>query len=93
MKLLIVISDGQPNHSCVIAGRAHNYGGDAAIEDIKGIVKKYRRRGVEILGAAIGSDRDVIAKIYGDGFLDITDLSRMPKMLTSLVKKRLLENV
>ena len=48
---------------------------------------------MEILGAAIGSDRDVIAKIYGDGFLDITDLSRMPKMLTSLVKKRLLENV
>lgn len=93
MKLLIVISDGQPNHSCVVAGRAYNYGGNAAMEDIKGIVKKYRRRGVEILGAAIGSDRDVIAKIYGDGFLDITDLSRMPKMLTSLVKKRLLENV
>lgn len=85
LKLMIVISDGKPNHD--------DYGGEAAEEDIKSIISRYRRKGIEIVGAAIGTDRDVIARIYGDGFLDITDLSTLPKTLTKLVQKRLLSQI
>lgn len=85
LKLLIVISDGQPNDD--------GYGGEAAVEDIKSIISKYRRKGVEIIGAAIGDDKEEISAIYGDGFLDIDDLSAFPKIMTKLVQKRLLSQI
>lgn len=81
VKLLIVISDGLPNHT--------GYKGEPAKEDIRNIVKKYRRKGVETIAAAIGSDRADIKDIYGDGFLDIEDLDKLPRTLTALVKKRI----
>lgn len=80
-KLLIIISDGKPNDTA--------YGGDSAAKDIARIVAKSRRRGIEIIAAAIGDDKPYLKKIYGDGFLDITDLSTFPKAMVKLVKKRL----
>ncbi len=82
VKLLIVISDGQPNSS--------NYGGEGAKLDIQSIIKKYKKYGVQVFGAAIGSDKDRIKEIYGDGYIDITNLAVLPKSLTKLVTKRLL---
>ena len=49
--------------------------------------------GIEVFAAAIGNDKEHIQAIYGDGFLDITDLSKFPKMLTGMVKKRILRNI
>ena len=80
-KLLIIISDGKPNDD--------SYGGDSAAKDIKDIVARNRRRGVEIVAAAIGDDKAYLKKIYGDQFLDITDLSTFPKAMVKIVKKRL----
>lgn len=80
IKLLIVISDGLPNHT--------NYGGSAAEKDIQEIVRKAKRQGIEVIGAAIDSDKDTIKRIYGDGFLDITNLETLPKTLINIVKKR-----
>lgn len=80
-KLLIIISDGKPNDD--------SYGGDSAAKDIKDIVARNRRRGVEIVAAAIGDDKEYLKKIYGDQFLDITDLSTFPKAMVKIVKKRL----
>lgn len=82
VKILIVISDGQPNDS--------GYGGESAQKDISSIIKKYQRKGIQTFGAAIGDDKDRIKQIYGDGFLDITDLSLLPKTMVALVKKRIL---
>lgn len=82
-KLLIVLSDGQPAD--------YDYGGQKAVEDIQSIVSKYRRRGVETVGTAIGVDRDRIRHIYGDGYLDIEDLSKLPTTLTKLLKSRFLQ--
>ena len=83
VKMLIIISDGQPNDS--------GYGGEAAAEDIRSIVTRYRRQGVETIAAAIGDDKENIRDIYGAGaFLDIDDLDRLPKALAGLVKKRML---
>lgn len=82
VKLLIVISDGQPNHS--------GYGGSGASEDIRSILKRYRKRGVESVAAAIGDDKENIKDIYGEGyFLDIADLEKLPKTLVSLVRKKI----
>lgn len=83
VKLLIIISDGQPNDT--------GYGGESAAKDIQSIVRKYRKQGVETIAAAIGSDKEHIKDIYGEGaFLDITDLDKFPKTLTALVKKRII---
>ena len=81
-KLLIIISDGQP--------AADNYGGEAAIQDMQDIVRTYKRKGIETFAAAIGSDRDTIRSIYKDGYIDIDDLSKLPKALVKLVKKRII---
>ncbi len=81
-KLLIIISDGQP--------AADNYGGEAAIQDMQEIVRTYKRKGIETFAAAIGSDRDTIRSIYKDGYIDIDDLSKLPKALVKLLKKRII---
>ncbi len=81
IKLFIIISDGQPAD--------YDYGGSAAVADMQEIVKKYKRKGVQTFAAAIGSDRDRIRNIYKDGYLDITDLNTLPKLLVNLVKKRI----
>ena len=80
-KLLILISDGQPMD--------HNYYGSAAEEELRGIKQEYQRKGITFVAAAIGDDKDCIERIYGDSFLDITDLNQLPTKLTSVVKRHL----
>ncbi|MCD8181552.1 MAG: VWA domain-containing protein, partial [Firmicutes bacterium] len=82
IKLLIIISDGQPNDS--------NYGGEQAKKDIQEIVRRYKKKGIETFAAAIGDDKDRIKEIYREGFLDIDDISKLPKTLVKLVKKRII---
>lgn len=80
-KLLILVSDGQP--------AASGYGGTAAEEDLRGIKQEYKRKGITFVAAAIGSDKDNIKRIYGDSFLDITDLKKLPVKLTEVVKRNI----
>ena len=81
-KILLIISDGQPADI--------GYGGDAAAEDIRQIVKNANRQyGIETIAAAIGDDKDRIKKIYGNGYLDISDLSKLPKALAKILRDRL----
>ena len=82
VKLLFIISDGQPNDG--------TYKGETAKKDIQDILTKYRRKGITTFATAIGSDKDKIKAIYGDGYLDITDLSQFPKQLTNMVVKRIM---
>ena len=79
MKLLILVSDGQPADS--------GYYGTAAEEDLRGIKQEYRRKGVHLIAAAIGDDKESIERIYGDSFLDISDLTKLPVALTAMVKR------
>lgn len=82
LKLLFIISDGQPNDG--------SYKGEVAKKDIQDILAKYRRKGIATFATAIGSDKDKIRTIYGDGYLDITDLNQFPKQLTNMVVKRIM---
>lgn len=82
VKLLFVVSDGQPNDG--------SYKGEAAKKDIQDTLTKYRRKGITTFATAIGSDKEKIKAIYGDGYLDITDLTQFPKQLTNMVVKRIM---
>ena len=84
VRLLVVISDGRPNHD--------GYGGEEAAKDIQGILKKAKREGIEVLACAIGSDKENIKAIYGDSFIDITDLAKLPGTLVNIVKKRIINS-
>lgn len=86
IKLLIIISDGKPNHSF----NGMEYGGASAEEDIYEIVRSLKKKGVETIAAAIGSDRDVLLRIYREGYLDIVDLDKLPSTLASIVRKRII---
>lgn len=77
IKLLILISDGQPAGS--------GYHGTAAEADLRGIKKEYSRKGIHLFSAAIGDDKPNIKRIYGDGFLDISDLNKLPVNLGNLI--------
>ncbi len=80
-KLLINISDGQPK-------AMDDYTGSLAINDMKQTISEYERKGINILAAAIGQDKDVINNIYGEErFLDITDLNELPVNLVKIISR------
>lgn len=79
LKLLILVSDGQPAHT--------GYYGTEAEADLRGIQQEYRRKGILFVAATIGDDKENIERIYGDSFLDITDLNQLPVKLTQVVKR------
>lgn len=79
LKLLILVSDGQPAHT--------GYYGTEVEADLRGIQQEYRRKGILFVAAAIGDDKENIERIYGDSFLDITDLNQLPVKLTQVVKR------
>lgn len=81
VKMLFIICDGQPNDD--------GYTGTAAEADLRGIKLEYSRKGVQIFAAAIGDDRANIERIYGAGYLDITNLNQLPVMLTQLIARNL----
>ncbi len=81
VKLLILVSDGQPADI--------GYDGTAAEEDLRGIKQEYQRKGIVFVSAAIGDDKPSIQRIYGTSFLDITDLEQLPSKLTAVVKKHI----
>lgn len=79
IKLLILVSDGQPAD--------FGYSGSAAEEDLRGIKQEYQRKGILFIAAAIGNDKENIERIYGESYLDITDLTQLPIKLTNVVKR------
>ena len=44
-------------------------------------------KGYSFVAAAIGDDKENMERIYGDSFLDITDLNQLPVKLTQVVKR------
>lgn len=84
-RLLIIISDGQPSHTSA----SYTYGGKLAYEDMKDCVCRYKKQGIEVIAAAIGSDREMIRQIYGESFLNISDLDKLPKTLAKIISDRI----
>ena len=80
-KLLITINDGQPNDL--------GYRGKIAYEDLKATAKECEKSNVNIFATAIGEDKDILRKIYGEAFLDISDIKQLPVKMIRLIKKYL----
>lgn len=79
VKLLMLVSDGQPADI--------GYYGTAAEEDLRGIKQEYQRKGILFVAAAIGNDKENIERIYGNSFLDISDLNKLPVKLAGIIKR------
>lgn len=78
-KLMIIISDGRPN--------SRFYSGASAEKDLQNIKKEFERKGGRLIAAAIGDDRDTIKRIYGNSFLDVTDVNKLPLKMASIISK------
>lgn len=85
IKLLFIISDGQP--------AAEGYFGTEAEADIRGIKQEYTRKGLRFIAAAIGSDKPNIHRIYGDCYLDITNLEKLPINLGKLIIRQIRNHI
>lgn len=79
VKLLMLVSDGQPADT--------GYCGTAAEADLRGVKQEYQRKGILFVAAAIGNDKENIERIYGDSFLDISDLTKLPVKLAGIIKR------
>lgn len=82
-KLFIIISDGQPN--------GDGYHGEEAYKDLNSIKREYERKGIEFIAAAIGDDKDRIKMIYGRNYLDVDNLEKLPKQLSKIISRKVLE--
>ena len=80
-KLFIIFSDGEPADI--------GYYGDEAKSDLKYIHSQLISSGVGLIAAAIGSDKEVIHQIYGQSFLDVTNLETMPEIFARILKKKI----
>lgn len=85
VRLLFIISDGQP--------AADGYHGTEAEADIRGIKQEYTRKGIRFIAAAIGSDKPNIHRIYGNCFLDITNLEKLPISLGKLIIQQIRHHI
>lgn len=85
VKLLFIISDGQP--------AADGYYGTEAEADIRGIKQEYTKKGIRFIAAAIGSNKPNIQRIYGDCFLDITNLEKLPISLGKLIIQQIRHHI
>ncbi len=79
IKILLLISDGQPY--------ASGYSGETAKRDLQEAKRDLERGGVKLFAAAIGDDRKQIEDIYTNGYLNISDLKKMPAKLGGLITR------
>lgn len=51
------------------------------------VKKDLQKNGILCLAAAIGNDKERIKEIYQEAFLDISDLEKLPMILTKQIVK------
>lgn len=88
-KVLVMVSDGCPNHG--------SYGIPQAKADIQNAVAKAKKSGIVVVTAGIGDDAERIRDVWTEGvspkraarFLSISDLDKLSKTLIDVIKKQL----
>lgn len=78
-KVCIILTDGKPN--------AKGYSGIQAKEDCQMLYQKYKAKGIMVVVAAIGNDKQEIKEIYGDSFLDVKSVKEIPKVFNKILKE------
>lgn len=96
-KIMFVISDGLPQDSSSVKVGACRYEEELGTPDLRDAVQKAMKKDIETIVAGIGSDADRIKRVYKEGlsdkasakFIDISDLSKLPKSFIKILKVRL----
>ena len=94
-KILIVLSDGKPNDVKIGKDSSRSIRGEMSYKGIVGIkdtameVRKARKRGIMVLGVFTGKEIDLEAekKIYGKDFIYIKDIQRFSDIVSTYLKK------
>ena len=84
VKLLIIISDGLPSAYQPIS---------TGVPDTQEAVKEAKRKGIAVIAAGIGEDQAKLCEIYGDHYLDISDLKILPITMVSMLKRFIEKNI
>lgn len=87
-KIMLVISDGKPNHN--------GYGFESGKKDLQSAVKDAIKKGITTIAAAI-DDAEAIKKLYQDGispkyaaeYMDLSCLEKLPKAFVKILKAKL----
>lgn len=81
-KLLIIISDGAP--------LAREYSGKPAEKELAQAANEISKKKIDLIAAAIGSDRKEIERIYqNQKYLDIGNLNDLPNEMLKVIKKKI----
>lgn len=92
-KIMFVSSDGLPNHG--------TYGAFEGKADCQDAVHSAIKKGITTITAGLGADAPCIKRVYQEGrskndcarFLDLTDISKLPKAFIKIIKEKLMEAV
>lgn len=88
IKLMLIISDGQPS--------AYHYSGPSACRDVRKAVAEARKEGITVVTAGIGADREQIKAVYvaesikakdAAIYLDISNMDTLPQELVRIIKR------
>lgn len=78
-KICIILTDGKPN--------ANGYTGVQAKKNCKMLYEKYKAKGIMVVVAAIGDDKQEIKDIYGDAFLNVKSVKEIPNIFRKILKE------
>lgn len=92
IKMLIVVSDGLPNDPDASSVNGERYVDDVARNDVRNIVHRWRKKGLEIVAFAIDcgeAGKNAFDFMYGaENVVDIQNIATLPKRMTRIFKKR-----
>lgn len=71
------------------AGRYRRLSGFGAGNRLRGIKKEYTNKGILFVASCNRGDKENIERIYGDAFLEISDLTKLPFLLVKKIEKEL----
>jgi len=83
IKLLFLISDGIPN--------CGSYRDEVASNDLRTIVRQYKKQGIEFFAACMGQDKENILRIYQEDSIEIDDPVKLPKIFSKILSRKLLD--
>ena len=92
-KVMFIVSDGLPSH--------FGYGFEDGKADCQDAVHSALKSGISTITAGLGEDAPQIKKVYQEDrskndcavFLDLTDITKLPKAFIKIIKERLLESI
>lgn len=84
-KILIAISDGEPEH----LSKSDIYEGEVAQKDTARVVKYLESKGIKVFGVAIGEGKSKIKEIYLHNYIDIPSINLLPVRLVNLIRRNL----